>query len=226
MAALTLTQLRARVRARADMVGSAFVADTADSLDAIINNACDELYDILVEGDEDRYVNSAPNVIALVAGTDSYNLPADFYSAWRVDVQRGSDWLPLSRMQKAGAVLGRTTTIFTAMRYLIRGGQISFLPGPGAAGQARLWYIPTRAKLVNGPDSFDAVNGWEKFVIAEAARVCLEMEESDTGEVAREVEMQRARITKLATKADVNEVARVQDRTGGFGWDDDEVLPP
>lgn len=224
MAAVTLTQLRARVRKRADMVGSSFIDDAADGLDAYINSALDELYDILVAGDEDRYVGTVPAALGFVAGTDAYALPADFYQAWRVEAQNGAEYSRLGRLRKNSDNFGRTTSVLATMEYLIRGTQIVFLPGPAAAGSGRLWYIPTRTKLVAGGDSFDAVNGWEKFVIAKAALECLDSEESDVSVLEREVERQRTRIEKLATRRDVSEVARVQDRASYEN--PDEVLPP
>ena len=49
MAAVTLTTLLARVRERADMVGSTFVADSANGLYAWINEAHAKLHGMLVE---------------------------------------------------------------------------------------------------------------------------------------------------------------------------------
>lgn len=224
MASVTLEKLRARVRARADMEDSSFVDDGADSLDAFINAALDELYDILVAGDEDRYVKDTPEAVVLAAGTDAYALPADFYSAWRVEVQQGTEYVQLGRLKKNGASFGRTTNVLTSMEYMIRGTKLVFLPGPAAAGAARLWYIPTRTLLVNAADTFDAVSGWERFVIAKAAVDCLDKEESDTSVLEREVERQRMRIERLATRRDVGEVARVQDKSGGAWSEEDELL--
>ena len=90
MAAVTLTTLRSRVRERADMVNSTFLTDTADSMDALINEAAQELHELLVLNyGEDYAVASAST--STVAGTSAYALPADFMKLLGVDLVMGAD---------------------------------------------------------------------------------------------------------------------------------------
>ena len=53
---VTLTTLRSRVRERADMVGSSFIADAATGLDAWINEANQKLHGMLVDAMGEEYV--------------------------------------------------------------------------------------------------------------------------------------------------------------------------
>jgi hypothetical protein len=84
MGAVSLATLRARARERADMVGSSFVADTATSLDAWLNEGAQILHDKLVEAYGSEYLEKSTTATTTTA-TD-YALPSDFYKLLGVDL--------------------------------------------------------------------------------------------------------------------------------------------
>ena len=82
---VTLTTLRARVRERADMVGSSFVADAATGLDAWIHEGWQQLYGKLIDAMGDEYVESKA-ALSLTAGVSDYALPSDFFKLYGIDL--------------------------------------------------------------------------------------------------------------------------------------------
>lgn len=200
--AVSLTNLRAMVRERADMTGSAFVADSGNSLDAIINAACGELYDILVTKFEDYFVSSAN--VTLVAGTESYALSGistSFYKLLGVDILDGSRYRTLHRFSfsERNESSGHNANPLSRMRYQLRGSSLYFHPAPGVAGTARVWFVPRATQLSAGVDTFDPINeAWAEYVVLAAAIKCLDKEESDSSAL-------RADLARL--KRDIDEAA-------------------
>lgn len=220
MPSVSLTNLRARVREVADMTGSDFVSDAANSLDYFINAATDELYNLLVARDEDRFVSSES--VSIVAGTDAYSLPSTFLRALRVEVLDGSRYVALRRFRlQDAAAIGDTASVLRGMRYQIRGSQLVFLPTPGASGTARLWYVPTRTALVNASDTFDFVSGWDEYVVTRAAIMVLDKEESDSSALRADLERIQRRVEESAPR-DAGEVTRVVDRMS-HAMDDEDL---
>jgi hypothetical protein len=212
MASVTLTTLRARVRERADMTGSSFVTDAATSLDAFINSACDELYDLLVTKFQDYFTTSG--TVALVAGTDTYALATTFYKALGVDVLDGSIYRSLQKFEFAerNQYAGVTAVPLTRMRYQVRGSNLVFHPAPGSAGTAKHWFIPLRTQLSAGSDTFDPINeGWTEFAVVAAAIRCLQKEESDVSVLMAEKAELKRRIEEAAANRDVGGPSRVVD---------------
>lgn len=168
---ITLEDSRARALDFADMTGSGF-PDTA-RLDGYLNDGFGEIHELLALHD---YLRSK-HAITLVAGTEEYALPADFYKA-------SSVWKLVS---------GR--------RYEIKRFNIAQLSGmkttgPASSDSAELWYVPQRALLVKPDDKigYDLPNGWETFAPLHAAIQLLNREESDVQALMAERERIKQRI--------------------------------
>lgn len=218
MASVTLTQLRARVREAADMVGSGFVTDTATSLDAFINASADELWDILTTEFEDYAVSSTP--LSVVASTGTYALPADFYKLLGVDLSVNGEEYPLQEFTfrerhryKAGDLSSPELPM-----YRLEGSNLRLRPTPTAAYSGTLWYVPTRARLVNPADELVGVSGWEEFVVVGAAIKCLLKEESDASALMAEKAALKIRIEEAAAVRNPGAPARVVDVEGLNDW--------
>ena len=101
-------------------------------------------------------------------------LPADFYREISVDVYLAGTikinglkfqeeernmycWWPI------GWVVGQP------VYYQLWGGNLVFLPAPQGQFQCQLNYIPIAPKLFSPNDTFDSINGWEEWVICDAA---------------------------------------------------------
>lgn len=225
---VALSTLRSRARTRADMVKSRAVTDA--ELDVFINSAASELHDLIVQVNQDWRLSS--DEITTTSGEDTYDLPEDFYLLRGVDLVTGSspsDIVQLHRFEWEDR--GKYTTDYPlvtaraaveAFRYTIQGSlSIVFRPVPKAGQTVRLWYIPVMAALVEDDDELEGVNGWEEFVVVEAAIQMLQKVERDDRPLQVRKEMLRQRILRMATPRDMSEPQRMGGRTGeAEPWED------
>lgn len=212
MASVSLSTLRTRARTAADMTGSTFVSDA--ELNAFINSAADELYDLLVSKHQDQYTTSS--TFNTASGTEEYSLPADFYKLVGVDLQIDSDWRTLDPFNFRERNYERNRSSFTGVdsdlpRYWLRKDKLHLLPAPSSVLSAKLWYVPTRTQLTLDADTLDGVSGWEEYVVTDAAIRCLIKEESDPSALmARKAELVQ-RIERAAKSRDVSGVVTAVD---------------
>lgn len=195
MAAVTLTTLRARVRERADMTGSAFVADSATSLDAWINEAHQKLHAMVVDAFGEEYVSST-SAFTTLADTADYALPADFYKGLGVDLTIAGDVVALLPYMQPERNFYRNSHLLadpsSRPRYRLVGSNLRLYPIPQAGLTGSIRYAPAATTLTNGGDSVNYPNGWERFIVIDAAIQCLIKEESDV----RALMVERERIEK------------------------------
>lgn len=191
----TLTDLQTRALDYADMTSSGFPV-TARLTD-YINDGLAELHEMLAMHD---YLRSTQS-ITLVAGTEEYSLPSDFYKASRVWLLSG----------------GRRHTVERFNLSQLDGHKTS---GPASAGSALLWYVPQLTKLSAGADvvSVALPIGWENLVALHAAIQLLNREESDPQALVAERERVRQRVLAHVEPRDIgipDEIEDHYDRWGG-----------
>lgn len=204
MATATLTDLRRKVRERADMVNSSFISAT--ELDGYINASAYELFDLLVESNEDYNTLSTNSTIA--SGSHTIALPALAYKIRGVDVSydNGQTWCPLkpySFVDRGNYSDHTLTRRYANVRYRIIGSTLHLLPESEAPGLYRIWYVPTMTPLVNAGDTFEAYNGFEEYIVIDAAIKCLVKEESDTAPHERAKKAIKDRIIAMAASRDM-----------------------
>ena len=143
---VSLSELRLLARQRADMENSQFISD--DEWRRMINRSYAELYDLVVTSanSEDYFLKS--DTISLVNGTDSYDLPADFYKMRGVDINSGGTSTPLRRYNFSQRNVGSLYAIASDMRYHVQGSKIIFNPTPSTSDTVTLWYIPSPKKFL------------------------------------------------------------------------------
>ena len=143
---VSLSELRLLARQRADMENSQFISD--DEWRRMINRSYAELYDLVVTSanSEDYFLKS--DTISLVNGTDSYDLPADFYKMRGVDINSGGSSTPLRRYNFSQRNVGSLYSIASDMRYHVQGSKIIFNPTPSTSDTVTLWYIPSPKKFL------------------------------------------------------------------------------
>lgn len=176
-----LSEFRTEVRRRGEY-RAPYITDA--ELDSYINASVSHLYDLLIEVDPSRYLTQG--TISVVSGTESYNLPADFYRAISVNIPVSSS--------PTGFILGRrinwqerhyyynnVTSTKQNTFYAIRGGQIWFWPPPTWTDSVQLDYVPVYTTLSMDTDTFDAVNGYEEWVIADVLAKCAAKASDDAG---------------------------------------------
>lgn len=201
----TLSSLRTRVRDRADMKNSNFVEDS--ELNQYINSSYQELYDILVSSFEDYY--TLPVVpFTIASGSNYYDLPSDFYKLRGVDSSLdGSNFYTMQPFDFANRNnftqgLGVLTNGNYRKQYRVVGSRLYFTPEDDASGDYRMWYIPSTTVLSADSSTLDGINGWEEYIVVDAARKCLAKEESDTRMLIAEKEALRQRIINMAARRD------------------------
>ena len=212
---ITLADLKYQSRLRADKVGSTYIKD--DELISYINKSGAELYDLLIGAyGNDYYLKESE--FKVQHGVSDYDLPEDFYKLLGVDfqitAQRKLTLKPYmfnerNRYQEGAywsAVIG-----ISGPRYHLQNNQIKFRPTPDGAYTLVLHYIPCFADLENDEDVLNGVNGWEEYIILDAAIKMLMKEESDTSALERQRDRILIRINTMAENRDAGQSFKVSD---------------
>jgi hypothetical protein len=215
----TLSSLRTRVRARADMKNSNFVEDS--ELNQYINSSYQELYDILVTSFEDYYT-LPPVAFSIASGSNYYELPSDFYKLRGVDSSLdGSNYYTMQPFDFANRnKFNQSLLVMNSANYYkqyrIVGDRLYITPEDDAAGNYRIWYVPKAVTLGSDSDTLDGINGWEEYIVVDATRKCLAKEESDTSFLVQEKEMLRQRIIAAAARRDAGMPKSITDVNSSF----------
>lgn len=223
---VTFTELKTRARQLADQENSGFISDT--ELGYYINSSCQELYDKLIEAYDDDYY-ATTGTITTNATDSEYNLPSDFYKLLGLDYQvTSSESLSLRKFNFAKRNFYKNRGIFTLsgndiMRYRIKANKVLFAPKPNGVKTITVHYIPCFTKLTSGSDTFDGINGWEEYVILDAAIKMMVKEESDPSGLVLLFNKIDQRIKRMKSNRDANESTGVVDtrRINGNYYGDD-----
>ncbi len=209
MAAVTLTQLRAKARELADMTGSLFITDSADSLDQWINEGAQKLHDLYVQAYGEDYLEKSA-VLTTVAGTTDYALPADFYKLLGVELPVNGEQKSLKLYNRAerNALSGQMLSIsqLSLPQYKLSAGVIRLLPAPRTVLVGKIWYSPllqvtngstVTNLLVAAGDSINFPNGAERYVIMYAARKAKVKQEDDVSALTRDIDIEESKLQVL-----------------------------
>jgi hypothetical protein len=214
MATFTLAQLRSRVRQRADMETSQFVTDS--EINGLINASIAELYDVIAQKYGNDYF-AVSTQFTLANGAQSQALPADFYKLLGVDSRLDQNaWQTVNRFEFSernlrDSQLLRIPAGNPEFRYKLFGNEIRFDVPMSQSTEIRVWYVPFPVQLVADVDTFDGYNGWEEYVVVDAAIKCLEKEESDTRDLQLRKQQLETRIESAAGNRDAQNPARIVD---------------
>lgn len=176
MASVTLTTLLTRVRERADMAGSSFVADAR--LADWINEANQRLYGMVVDALGEEYYSSSQSFTTVAEQAD-YALPSGFYKLLGVDLDYHGVMRALKRYERPERNTFRELRPEALPRYALVGSNLRLYPAPTGGLSGAILYVPECATLVNAGDTVSYPNGWEKFIVIDAAVQALLKEESD-----------------------------------------------
>jgi hypothetical protein len=206
--AVTLNDLRTRVRERADMPVSGFITNTRLSIDAWINEGVQKLWELLIKAYGQAFVEKSAT-FTTVAGSTDVALPSDFFILYGVDLAIGNVFFSLMQFNHTERNLYRNMLALAPAwrqrpRYRLSGmgttGILKLLPAPDGAYTGTLWYAPAATLLVNGTDALLVPNGWERFVVLYAAMQCLMKEESSTREYRIELDKMEAELSEIAAR--------------------------
>lgn len=211
MTTVTLTTLRTRVRERADMVGSSFVADAATGLDAWINEAHQRLHGMLVDALGEEYISSTSAFTT--SSSSDYPLPSGFYKLFGVDLEYHGIMRSLTRYERPERNVFRELRPEALPRYALVGSNLRLYPTPAAGLAGSILYAPEATLLVSGGDSVTYPNGWEKFIVIDAAIQALLKEESSVTALVAERERIEREIRDAKEARDMATPKRVVDVT-------------
>ena len=208
---VTLAYLKEQVRARADQQNSQFISDA--ELTDYINGSASSLYDMLVKAAEDYYVVS--QVVPIVQGTNEYTLPTNFYKVLGVDYTVNSKPVPMSRFNfRDRHLYNYLDARPEIVRYATWGNSVVFRPQAPQIANFTIWYVPAITKMVLDTDTIDGVNGWEEYIILDAAIKCMVKEESDTTALMTQLALVKERITTMSKDRDQGEPRTTTDIVG------------
>lgn len=220
----TLAEIRTQVRQRADQENSKFISDS--ELLSYINASYAELYDILVSAFADYYISSETFTLS---GTNLRALPSDFYKLRGVDYQiSNGEWITLykfnfERRNSKNREIIRTYRGEPTRQYRLQGSNLRIEPENQADGTYRIWYVPNFTALSADTDTVDGVNGWEEYIVVDAAIKCAIKDEMTdyTGLMAQKAALSK-RIHDMAAERDAGEPEVIGDvQTDLFYFDED-----
>ncbi len=238
---LSLFELRKRSQERADRVGSQFV--TNNEWNFFINQACLELYDILITVYEDYAVatevtfqtNGSDIYYALPDGSTSFVssetgltvVAAPFYKLLGLDYAvnlNSQQYVTLNKYNlidrnRYQAPNAPVTSGSIDLQYRLMGNRIRFIPLPTSGLTIKIIYAPRLETLLADTDiTTIGYSGWLQYVICRAAKYALDKEESDTSKIDEELMFLNKRILGAAPNKDAGQPDRISDTRGGSNW--------
>lgn len=219
---VTLLQLRTRVRQRAD-IESATSRHTDVEVNDHLNEAIAELNDVMRSAFDQNFFRSSTTF--LTTGARTYSLPSDFLSMISVDIYSGSGTNNVRYSATKFQESQRNTYQAAFAGYFaygqpvmcrLYGNNIDFVPTPNTGTLIGLNYVPTTLKLVLDSDTLDGVNGWEEYVILDAAIKCLIKDDGfeKVGVLEGRKSACMKRITDIMSERDSGQAERVNDVMG------------
>lgn len=223
----TLAQLRAEVRDRADIENSQHITDA--QINRYVNQSAAALHAMLVEACEDYFVTGegttapAPAVSAAGEGSTEIALQATFYKIVAVEAEINGWKTRLQRwVWQTHAALAEVSVGNAPHYYRIANNNYVIQPPLTTGTPVRTYYVPAFVDLVADADTYDGRDGWEEWVVLDAAIKCLLKEESDIRPFVAERDALLARIMQQMQTRDLGRPDRVQDVTGWL-TDDTEI---
>jgi hypothetical protein len=204
-----LDDLRADVRLRADNT-----ALTNAVVDEFINQSISDLYDMLTLAFGADYFETETPLVT-VANVATVALPVGFFKLTALFWVNGSYKQPIHmapQMEAEDFITGSGWSPLVEIHYRLQIGNLKFFPTPLGVYSLTLKYIPSSVRLAADSDTFDGYNGWEEWVILDAAQKCLEREGND-GDAALLMPRKQRMEARIDAMADRNqsEPARIQD---------------
>lgn len=239
---ITLGSMLTSITRRANIenfVGESGTLITNPELREYVNEAGQELYDLLVEARGPEFFRKA-YTFTTSPSVGEYSLPNDLHELISVDLfiapnqvlsarpymeseRNRFRWYPgwYFNMPVYYRLLGSPTSKAAVLQPY----RINFIPQPTAVNTVVINYVPVfKVWATDGTEDnfvFDGVNGWESYIVWSVAAMCLEkMEQSSEFALAQKVRIEQ-RIRDLAADRDAGNAERVHDVSADlepFGW--------
>lgn len=184
-APVTLAELTTRARERADMVGSSFVSD--QSFYKWITEGHQKLHAMLVDALGEEYAYELAS-FTTAEGQIDFAVPCCFYKLYGVDMEINGRVVALKPFNRAERNIYRNMTgsASLAPMYSLSGGNLKLYPVPPAGMVGEVIYAPEATRLTLSTDQVSYPNGWERFIVIDAAIQALAKEESSVTTLVNE----------------------------------------
>ena len=217
----TLAQLRTSLLVRGSWERSADITP-AVALE-VLNDAIEETYEIIISCRDDYYVKIG-TPFALVAGTDTYSLPTDFYNLRKVEIQvESTRWqkllpVPIDGNQRI-TQFGMTGKRY---RYRISTAGLTLAPVPASTDMVRVYYVPLAPQLAVDSDIIAFDRPVEaKLVLFIAMRDCYQRQDLDTQVIDQKIAQLTQQCRTAADSHDDGEPFYLS-RSGPYSGDADD----
>jgi hypothetical protein len=185
----TRSEIRARARRWSGLRSGQNWTDT--ELNDEIDLEVAYVYNKLVAARGAKYYESpTPSSFSSVVGTETYNLPADFFESSRLCV----------------VVNGREYGLDPYMDKEIDGTR-----PVNQVWSCRLYYVPVASKLTLDATTFDGINGFERLVSLRVALAVKQETEEDLSGLLTMIQLAEAEIDKLKSMRDRSGPHRMSD---------------
>jgi len=206
---VTVAQLITRVRERADIVGSSFVSDA--TLIDWINEGHQKLHGMLVEAFGEEYMYDLAS-FTTVAGQIDFAVPCCFYKLYGVDLEINGKIRALKPFSRAERNTYRNIDGSGVVpMYSLSGGNLKLYPVQPDGLVGEIIYAPEATLLSLTTDQIKYPNGWERFIVLDAAIQVLLKEESSATALIAEREAVRQEIERAKELRDLASPKRVTD---------------
>lgn len=226
---VSLAKLQSRTLQRINLEGARFTQfikepELTDNINGSIAEWVDEVRGTTWNGTYNR----SSDTFDTQNGVSSYPLADDLLTLLSVDISIGGSPVISARAFqeeernafRSMPIVGGWTTSGPIF-YQLQGDNIAFIPVPTGVFSVTTNYVPTAPVLALPTDTIDSINGWEEFIVLDAAiKCCLKTGELDVIPVLTDrLDRQRARIRAMAPRRDQQTAERVH-VIENAGWDD------
>lgn len=224
---VSLATLMLRVRRRSNLEGHEEFIGDAELTDEI-NNSISEWWDLVTLTTFQGQYARSPWPIVTVANQQVYPLAPNHGKIISVDlVVSGMAPVPVKAYQEEQRGM---FTLFPLVGwspgirriwYQQQGNAISFLPIPSGGYLVQVNYVPTAPVLATPYGVLNSINGWEEWIVIDAAIKCLIKcgNASLATSLQGRLEAQADRIRHAAAEADLNQSEGVHETEAYGEWD-------
>ena len=207
---VTLADLTTRVRERADMVGSSFVSDS--TIYVWITEAHQKLHGMLVDALGEEYKYEIASFVTATGQID-FAVPCCFYKLYGVDMEINGEVVALKPFNRAERNRYRNLdgSSSIAPMYSLSGNNLKLFPVPPAGLSGEVIYAPEATRLTLATDEVAYPNGWERFIVIDAAIQVLLKEESSVTALVAERDLIIREIKEAKENRDLANPKRVVD---------------
>lgn len=227
-----MSRTRSLVNIRGDVIDRANIESASGTtaflptatINEYINQSYARLYNKLVKARGHEYfVASAP--FNTSNGVDTYAIDATFFELLGVDVVIGGETyacLPFNFLSRNKyKTVGFWSPEYPVF-YRLMGNNIKFIPTPTSVYACTVWFVPVCPRLTADGQTLDGVNGWEEWIVCDAAAKCLRKMGLDATDHIQAREDLTAEIEAMASNRDAANPETVTDvyeaQNYGYGW--------